>query len=129
MTSLHCPSSSSIPPPLSLSLSPSPSLSLAYLCMEKMSNFATSLMVWSSLISYAYTVHAMAQWLPRGSSTRFYDFKVTSTVCIYIRTLHMHGSIILISECFYFLFFIFLFLSLSLSLSIYIYIYIYICSG
>ncbi|KAK4578061.1 hypothetical protein RGQ29_028263 [Quercus rubra] len=43
-----------------------------------MANLATSLVVlWLSLISYAYNVHAtrMAHW-PRGSSTRFYDFKI-----------------------------------------------------
>ncbi|KAL4622137.1 hypothetical protein ACB092_06G276100 [Castanea dentata] len=45
-----------------------------------MANLTTSLVVlvlWLSLISYAYNVHAtrMAHW-PRGSSTRFYDFKI-----------------------------------------------------
>ncbi|KAK7835088.1 laccase-6 [Quercus suber] len=46
-----------------------------------MANLATSLLVlWLSLISYAYNVHAtrMAHW-PRGSSTRFYDFKIQTT--------------------------------------------------
>ncbi|KAB1219660.1 Laccase-6 [Morella rubra] len=40
-----------------------------------MANLPTSLVLWLSLISYVYGVHATTQW-PRGSSTRFYDFKV-----------------------------------------------------
>lgn len=62
----------------SLPSSPPPVLS------QEMANLATLFLLFSSLLSSLYTLHAMPHkhW-PSGGSTRFYDFKVSHSKLIW----------------------------------------------